>query len=1493
MVAEIIRYLLPILGPLIAVVIVLIVTTLVGHGLWLGAAVLLRAIVGRSRAKRPGRQCVFCGRTSHGDAARCEWCGRELDSALAQELADLDALVRQLQRLGRCGLVDQAQCGELIVRAMRYRTALIHGQALAAPASLAPPEAPAAGLAPPAAAQRPPPREVEPREEPLEAILVEPQKPAPAAPSAPRRSWGELVAAFMEERNIRWGELIGGLLIVGSSIALVLSLWDTLREIRYFPFLIFVAATAALFFVGLYAHHRWRLAATSRGVLMIAGLLVPLNFLALAALSARQWTWPMLAMEAGALGLFAWLGLLAGCVLMPGKARLGVLAVAGPSAALAVGAHTIGPETGLWWYLLIAGVPAGCLLGAVAGWLRGLSAAEREQLDVSQVAALATLVAGGSFAAVVAWGLLVARSDALLLGLNRLAPLVVLGAAAPLGAGLALRRGTAHGRQLAGWHVAGTSTMLAATAVMLAAVALAWPQPAVLVAVGLLVFGVLAAAGLKWQTPALHGPALGAAVAAVLIAFHVLWHGLPWLVEPGSGFGSTLAWHLLESSSAAVLAGVFLVVCAVTEVFVRRAQRPAAAVYAGGGVVIALVALSLAGWHGLAGAPHQAACALAVFGACAAGSLGLAARWRRAELLYAALALAGVAPLWELWRRSPRVEPAWAAVLAGQALLMALAAVGLELWERLLTRRFEATDALRPHAPVLAWQLGEPVPAEGSLARFVRIGTVHISALLACAALVLAMVVAFAHVVPGQPRAWWPGAAVLGVALSMGLVAFWSGEGIFVYISGLLVDGAVILAWPIWQEPSVAGFVRVNALALAAGSLAWSLVGLFPRLRVPGVPLGPRADRHSPISGQPQAAGFAPLAAQWAVWLAAVLVAWGIAGDLGGGWPPELRVAGVERLDWLMLGAAAAALGLLLWDAAARWPLAGVYLLVLVAEGMWLRWRSYPAPWTYIWAPVNELAAIVLLSALAGWLRRWSVPVQQILRIPARPGGWATGWFAPAQALLAAAVAMQVMWIAVDFRFNGCGQGLPLILFIGRGHATTAALMLLGGAIVMAWQYAGSWRRAWQYAAFALGLVFTSSIGLASLDATPGSATAELPWLHRAAIIMLSSTMLTMLAAFGLRLVFARTNDWLEAGRRASPMAGRLALFALGATLAQETWAFWLRGDVPMAGWAAAIVAAALAGLIAVCLLSALFGRWDPLHLSDRGRTAYVYAAEALAVAAGLHLWLVAPWIFALDIFERWWMLWVMAGAFAGAGLAELFRARGLPVLAQPLANTALALPLLPAVGCWFVEPGAGWLGLTGHTPLVWFVIALFYGMMAAVHRSLWLSAAAILSGNMGLWVFWQRQDLSFVDHPQLWLIPPAMGVLAAEMLDRRRLNENQRAALRYVALGVIYLSSMTESWRGLAAAPLLPLVTILLALAGVVLGILLRVRAFLYLGFACLVVIISRLIYFAAIEQGHMWVLWACCMLLGAAILALFALFEKRRNEIRSAFERLKRWEK
>ena len=151
-----------------------------------------------------------------------------------------------------------------------------------------------------------------------------------------------------------------------------------------------------------------------------------------------------------------------------------------------------------------------------------------------------------------------------------------------------------------------------------------------------------------------------------------------------------------------------------------------------------------------------------------------------------------------------------------------------------------------------------------------------------------------------------------------------------------------------------------------------------------------------------------------------------------------------------------------------------------------------------------------------------------------------------------------------------------------------------------------------------------------------------------------------------------------------------------------------------------------------------------------------------------------------------------------------------------------------------------------------------------------------------------------FFVHPQLWLIPPALASLVAEYLHRSRLSNAQRTAIRYMALSVIYVSSTSDMYiAGLGNDWRLPLVLMVLAVGGVMLGILFRVRSFLYLGTTFLLVDVSSLLWYAVVDLRQAWILYVSGIALGMAILALFALFEKRRNDVRAAVERLRQWQK
>jgi len=790
------------------------------------------------------------------------------------------------------------------------------------------------------------------------------------------------------------------------------------------------------------------------------------------------------------------------------------------------------------------------------------------------------------------------------------------------------------------------------------------------------------------------------------------------------------------------------------------------------------------------------------------------------------------------------------------------------------------TDWLEYHALTSCWAVvGLLMLAVGMLGRNLRpaAGVFPASLTQSWTTVVGALVVLLAilHCTEDPAGAWWRIGPVLAASLMAGVIALWGRQAVYVFVSGLLLNVVGSIAWIKWGPQSHISLFQANVPALAAASIAWTLIGA---VYWPGVP-------HFGAHSRPLV--FAHLAAAASVALLAVVVAAGVVGDL-----IPLGHMELGRLDWTALLAAVAAVGICLWDRRARFPLAGLYFLALAAIGMALIYRDLSPGSFLLWTASCELAGFVIVAALLGWGLPLMRPAWTALRIPVEGTGRGDVWFSPVQALWGVAAAALAAWVAIDFSFDSMSdEATALFGLSGRLSGPPAALMLVGAAILMAWQTRGAARARWQFAAMAAGVLFSSSMGWSALSSIPGAPTAVAPWLHRGVNLMVSSAMMTLLAGFGIRQVVPRGNDWIDRGRRAVPVFGCLSLLILAVVLAGEVLMFAGPG-VTVATWAVVIVAVALTGLVAGCLGFALVRAWDPMDWPDRRRTTYVYIAEVLGGLICLHLGLTRPEWFDFGIIREYWMLIVMAVAFGGAGLSELFRRVRLPVLGEPLGRTALLLPIVPAVAFWFVPQSASVFSLAFASPTTWLVIGLFYATLAVNRRSPWLGALAILAANTGLWVVWSRKGLDFPTYPQLWLIPIATAALVAEHLDRRRLSATQRAAVRYLALSVIYVSSTTEFLRGIGHSVWPPLILIALCVAGVLLGILLRVRSFLYLGVAFLLVVIVRLIYYAAFEQGRMWVLWTFCIILGAAIIALFALFEKRRNDVLAAMQEFKHWE-
>jgi hypothetical protein len=355
------------------------------------------------------------------------------------------------------------------------------------------------------------------------------------------------------------------------------------------------------------------------------------------------------------------------------------------------------------------------------------------------------------------------------------------------------------------------------------------------------------------------------------------------------------------------------------------------------------------------------------------------------------------------------------------------------------------------------------------------------------------------------------------------------------------------------------------------------------------------------------------------------------------------------------------------------------------------------------------------------------------------------------------------------------------------------------------------------------------------------------------------------------------------------PALGGLGVLSVLGVLGIEAGYSFAGQDVAAhIAWPAIVaVAATLLGLVAAALIAAVVPGRDPLGLSERGRTVYVYAAEGLLALLFVHIRLSMPWLFD-GFFTKYWPFIVVLIAFVGAGLSEIFRRQKRLVLAEPLERTGALLPLLPVLGFFLIE------NTQGHYSVLLLLVGVLYALLSVSRKSFGFGLLAALAANGGLWYYLNHVDgYGLLEHPQIWLIPVAACVLAAAYLNRQQLTPQQMTTIRYLTSITIYVSSTADIFlQGVAQAPWLPAVLGGLSIAGIFLGIVLRVRAFLILGTSFLVLALFTIIWHATVDLHQTWLLWVTVVVTGILILALFALFEKKRNEVLQVVERIKHWE-
>ncbi|MHB8974879.1 MAG: hypothetical protein ACYC4N_31000, partial [Pirellulaceae bacterium] len=566
----------------------------------------------------------------------------------------------------------------------------------------------------------------------------------------------------------------------------------------------------------------------------------------------------------------------------------------------------------------------------------------------------------------------------------------------------------------------------------------------------------------------------------------------------------------------------------------------------------------------------------------------------------------------------------------------------------------------------------------------------------------------------------------------------------------------------------------------------------------------------------------------------------------------------------------------LLWDQRAKLSLVALYGWGLIGIALGLNFLERKNAQG---AELTIVAACLAGSAYIAWtghLWKWGANLAR----------WASRWQIPEPIAKLEHTSRWLPAMNVRGTLLLCGLGFVTLFVVHeralRMGVAFAPLLLAYGVNCLAQQ-----RRRFMMQCLAL-LIFSLSavyIGWADVRVTVGQ---ELTLAYAARLLVCLAGM-TLLYAVVVTRWRVPQNDWHTAVRRVSLVLAVATICTLLVVLALEVVYFEPGIGAPIAVPEVLAISVMLCGFVVALFSMALWSGKDPLNLTEKGRTSYVYAAQFVAAVLCAHVYLAEPQLFDTGLFRRYWPYLVMLLAFGSGAFGEICTRRDWRVIAEPMLRTGGFLPLLPALVAWAFSD-------TSY-PLVLFFAGLVYVFFAFTRRSIVAGIVAAVMGNGALWALLTDQGFVLRAQPQFWLIPPALSVLVAAHINRARLSEAALISVRYICVMIIYLSSAGEMFTKLVVADgvedwMRPIILASLSVIGIFAGIVLRVRAFLYLGASFLLLSLVAMVWNAGRLVQHTWPWWVFGITLGLVILVVFGVFEKHRREVHSVIARLRQWD-
>lgn len=471
------------------------------------------------------------------------------------------------------------------------------------------------------------------------------------------------------------------------------------------------------------------------------------------------------------------------------------------------------------------------------------------------------------------------------------------------------------------------------------------------------------------------------------------------------------------------------------------------------------------------------------------------------------------------------------------------------------------------------------------------------------------------------------------------------------------------------------------------------------------------------------------------------------------------------------------------------------------------------------------------------------------------------------------------------------------------GMENTPALYLLIGSIsVSAWAVAqcASVRKREALYKLAVGMVLISLAMWASVDFSgEGISLLQIAMRWLAVSLLLLPTKLWILPSMlGPKLA----DSWRDALRWGSVLVGYTAITSLCLMLILEIYMRTDLGILSIPSVHVFVVGCMLAVSTILAALTAVFtgpkfSLFKNLALSEENRKYVMYGSQLLGGCVCLHLYLCRPdWIL-IELREFWFYI-VMGVAFGTVGITEAARRLGDDLLVKELQRSAFLLPLIPILGFGMnFHNGLGEDFLIQQSiriDVLLILAAVFYGLISHLWKHPLSRLFSLGLGNAAWWcLLTQTPQWAFMEHPQLWLIPPAFCVLFSINSYKDRIDHATIVVIRYSAMLTIYISSTADMLIQQIGVSLMgPIVLILLSLVGMFFGIILRVRSFLFLGAVFILLGTTSMVWHANRSLDSSWPWWVFGITTGILLLVGLTFLEKYKEPLRQYSKRLSEWE-